>query len=127
LGSIWYWRNLILTGNPIFPAEVAIGDWVIFQGYTGLTERIQELSLWNRFTEGDQSSEWFAAMTKETGWHLYLVIFAYVLLVVETIYKMLFSKMQRGGGKDLYLDVVLPAGLLVSLLHRSLYGQHDGT
>lgn len=99
LGSLWYWRNLIITGNPIFPAEVSLGDWVIFQGYSGLTERIQELSLWHRVTEIGQWSEWTAAMTKETGWHLYLVVIAYVMLVVEMISKMFVGKMKRGEGK----------------------------
>ncbi|MDP2691971.1 MAG: glycosyltransferase family 39 protein [Candidatus Gracilibacteria bacterium] len=99
LGSMWYWRNLILTGNPIFPADVRIGDLVLFQGYTGLTERIQELSLWNRLTEHGEYREWVTAMITETGWHLYLVVMAYVLLVIEMIYKLLFSHMERGEGK----------------------------
>ena len=99
LGSLWYWRNLILTGNPIFPAEVSLGDWVIFQGYTGLTERIQELSLWHRVTESGQWSEWTAAMTKETGWHLYLVVIAYVMLVVEMVSKLFVGHLKRGEGK----------------------------
>ncbi len=99
LGSIWYWRNLLLTGNPIFPAEVALGDTVFFQGYSGLTERIQELSLWSRVTESGEMSEWLSAMVKETGWHLYLVIGAYVMLVFEVFYKLFFSQMKRGEGK----------------------------
>lgn len=99
LGSMWYWRNLFLTGNPIFPAEVKVGDWVIFQGYSGLTERIQELSLWARVTQSGELTEWVQAMVKETGWHLYLVIVAYVLLVFEVLYKLFFSEMKRGEGK----------------------------
>jgi hypothetical protein len=99
LGSIWYWRNLFLTGNPIFPAEVAIGETVLFQGYSGLTERIQQLSLWSRITESGELSTWLAAMVKETGWHLYLVIGAYVILVFEVFYKLFFSQMKRGEGK----------------------------
>lgn len=99
LGSMWYWRNLIMTGNPIFPAEVSIGNFVLFEGYTGLTERIQQLSLWARVSESGELGEWLAAMVKETGWHMYLVIVAYVLLVMEAFYKLFFSKMQRGEGK----------------------------
>lgn len=38
LGSLWYWRNLILTGNPVFPAEVSWGDTVLFAGYSGLSD-----------------------------------------------------------------------------------------
>jgi len=99
LGSMWYLRNLILTGNPIFPADFRIGETVIFEGYRGLTERIQQLSLWHRITQSGQLTEWFTAMTKETGWHLYLVVIAYLLLVIEMVYKLLFSKMKRGEGK----------------------------
>lgn len=99
LGSMWYWRNLVLTGNPLFPADVRFGDLVLFQGYTGLTERIQGLSLWARITESGELSKWLTTMVKETGWHLYLVVIAYALLIFEMIYKLLFSKMKRGEGK----------------------------
>src|SRR5690606_17423233 len=99
IGSMWYWRNLLLTGNPLFPASVHIGDWMLFEGYTGLTERIQELSLWHRVTESGQWTEWLQAMIKETGWHMYLVVIAYALLVLEMLSKLLFTRMKRGEGK----------------------------
>ena len=99
IGSMWYWRNLILTGNPIFPAEVRLGSWLIFQGYTGLTERIQELSLWHRIMDAGQFQEWITTMIKQTGWHLYLVLMAYLLLVGEMITKLFFSKLKAGEGK----------------------------
>jgi len=31
-GLFSYWRNLILTGNPFYPAEISIGNFVIFKG-----------------------------------------------------------------------------------------------
>lgn len=99
LGGMWYWRNLVLTGNPLFPASVHIGDWVLFEGYTGLTERIRELSLWHRVTESGEWGEWLQAMVKETGWHLYLVLVAYALLVLEMMYKLLAGQMKKGEGK----------------------------
>jgi len=99
LGSIWYWRNLLLTGNPLFPAEVQFGEWLLFEGYTGLTERIQQLSLWARVTESGELGVWLSTMVKETGWHLYLVLIAYGLLIYEVVYKLFFSKMKRGEGK----------------------------
>lgn len=99
IGSMWYWRNLILTGNPLFPADVSFGSFTLFEGYKGLTERIQELSLWYRVTESGEWAEWLAAMVKETGWHLYLVLVAYVLLVVEMMSKLLTGTLKRGEGK----------------------------
>lgn len=99
LGSMWYWRNLVITGNPIFPAGVSFGGWTLFEGYAGLTDRIQELSLWHRITESGEWSLWVKAMIKETGWHMYLVVGAYVILVVELIYKLFFSRLQRGEGR----------------------------
>jgi hypothetical protein len=99
LGSMWYWRNLVLTGNPLFPASVHLGNWTIFSGYTGFTERVQELSLWHRVTQSGEWTEWLVAMVKETGWHMYLVVFAYALLIIEMVYKLLFSQMHRGEGK----------------------------
>lgn len=99
LGSMWYWRNLILTGNPIFPASVHLGNWTLFEGYMGLTERIQELSMWHRVTQSGEWGDWLQAMIQETGWHMYLVVFAYALLVIEMVYKLLFSAMKRGEGK----------------------------
>lgn len=99
LGSMWYWRNLILTGNPLFPASVHLGNWTIFEGYMGLTERIQELSMWHRVTQSGEWGDWLQAMIQETGWHMYLVVFAYALLLIEMVYKLLFSEMKRGEGK----------------------------
>ncbi len=32
LASPWYLRNLIVTGNPVFPIEVRIGSWLVFPG-----------------------------------------------------------------------------------------------
>lgn len=31
-GLYFYWVNWIQTGNPLFPFEVALGDWVLFEG-----------------------------------------------------------------------------------------------
>jgi hypothetical protein len=99
LGCAWYWRNLFLTGNPIFPAEVRLGDRIIFEGYGALTSRIQELTLWSRFML-DKSVfwEWFRVLIQEGGWQVYLVFGAYVLLVVEMIRKFLFRYHQKGEG-----------------------------
>ena len=33
VGSYWYLRNAVMTGNPVHPIQVAIGHRVIFQGY----------------------------------------------------------------------------------------------
>ena len=99
IGSIWYWRNLVLTGNPVFPADIQLGGQTLFEGYSGLTQRIQKLSLWHRITESGQWIDWFRAMQSEVGWHLYLVVGAYVLLVFEMITKLLFSRFKRGEGR----------------------------
>jgi hypothetical protein len=31
-GGYWYARNWIHTGNPLFPAEVRVGDWTVLEG-----------------------------------------------------------------------------------------------
>jgi hypothetical protein len=32
LGAYWYWRNLWLTGHPLYPSEIEILGWEIFEG-----------------------------------------------------------------------------------------------
>lgn len=98
-GCAWYWRNLILTGNPIFPAELTFGSLQLFSGYENLSARIQELSLWTRFTESQEFFSWVIALLKETGWQIYLLIFAYLLLLLEILLKLIFGKFHKGEGR----------------------------
>lgn len=99
IGSMWYWRNFALTGNPVFPAEVKFGETVIFSGYQDFSERIEKLSLWSKFSDSDKFLQWLYVMKEETGWHLYLVILAYAVLILELILKLYFSTLKKGEGK----------------------------
>jgi 4-amino-4-deoxy-L-arabinose transferase-like glycosyltransferase len=99
VGSLWYWRNLILASNPIFPAQLDLLGVTLFEGYHGLMERIQGLSLWVKIQQPGGWSEWFAAMYKEAGPQVYLVIGAYVLLLFEYFNKILFHRLERGEGR----------------------------
>ena len=40
-GSFWYLRNWWITGNPVFPLQVQIGDRVLFPGAHGRLEMLQ--------------------------------------------------------------------------------------
>ncbi|GEM_PF-2088509 len=99
-GSMFYWRNLVVTGNPLFPAEFKLGSNVIFEGYRDLSERIKGLSLWQRFSVEDGAfSTWFATLLSETGWYFYLTIAAYGLLVLELIWKLFSGRLKFGEGR----------------------------
>ncbi len=100
LGTMFYWRNLLVTGNPFFPAELKFGSSIIFEGYQDLTERIRGLSLWQRFSVEDGAfSTWFATLLSETGWYFYLTIVAYGLLVLELITKLFSARLKFGEGR----------------------------
>ena len=34
LGGSWYLRNAVHTGNPLYPFELRLGDWTVFDGHT---------------------------------------------------------------------------------------------
>jgi hypothetical protein len=55
LAGPWYVRNLILTGNPIFPTEMRIGSVTILPGMMQMlrSDRLVGIrNIWSTFTEG---------------------------------------------------------------------------
>lgn len=75
-GGYWYVRNWILAGNPIFPAEVSLGSFTLFQGYYGYTDKIFGLSLLENVKSWETLYSFIKTYTSMTG----LSLFAMLLL-----------------------------------------------
>lgn len=82
-GSLFYLRNWWNAGNPVFPVEVSIGNWNIFEGYHGTDEiltgtsilsHIFELSAWKALLSA------FTTMWDFPGWLLLLCIPAFIII-----------------------------------------------
>lgn len=58
-GGFFYIRNWLSAGNPLFPVEVKLGSWQIFQGYSGggVNELLQTTSLLKNVTDWQSLSE----------------------------------------------------------------------
>jgi len=53
LGGYWYIRNWALTGNPLYPAQIAIGNWVVFtgQGTFFNAAQGQNIRIWEQLSD----------------------------------------------------------------------------
>lgn len=90
-GGFWYLRNLMLTGNPIFPAEIKIGSAVIFEGYGNMTEQILNWSLIKNLDTFAEIKSFIKQYLIRTGWQTIVLGVAYLV----GIFFYLLKKSQR--------------------------------
>jgi hypothetical protein len=77
LAGPWYVRNWILTGNPLYPTDVAIGGVTIFSGMFTATRSAEFGNLardWANLTKG------YFQMTPQVAWPLFTLWFTSIIL-----------------------------------------------
>ncbi|MBI5754029.1 hypothetical protein HZA40_02705 [Candidatus Peregrinibacteria bacterium] len=66
-GGFWYFRNWIITGNPLFPLDVKLFGIRIFDGYLGLTEKLHEYSMSAHLGDTNIVSQFFENYILSSG------------------------------------------------------------
>lgn len=110
-GGFWYIRNWINSGNPIFPTEVSLGSYKIFDGYYGLTERIFKFSLSYNIHDLSRLKEFLAGFFVKVGVQTWLIpVFA--VLAVIFIFKWINKKNDSKEANDLLTVLILLASTI---------------
>lgn len=86
-GSFFYIRNFLDTGNPIFPAELKIFGYKIFEGYLGLTEKISSLSLNSNIKSFEALKKFVVKFYQNTGIQTALILAGITFFLLFIIYK----------------------------------------
>lgn len=79
VGGFWYIRNYYLASNPVFPAEVKIGSYLLFKGYGSMTDQILNWSLIKNLDTLQELKFFLGKYLLRTGWQTYLIIISYFL------------------------------------------------
>jgi hypothetical protein len=82
LAGPWYVRNWILTGNPLYPTDVAIGGVTIFRGMFTATRSDEFGTLardWANLTKG------YFQLTPQIAWPLFTLWFAAIVLWIVAL------------------------------------------
>jgi hypothetical protein len=85
-GSFWYVRNLIDTGNPIFPMEINLFGVKIFEGYYGLAERVLGYSLASNVHDWAGLNEFLNGFLVMVGFPTFLMALAFVSLPLMALF-----------------------------------------
>lgn len=67
MGGFWYFRNFLITGNPVFPLEVKVFAYKIFDGYYGYTEKLKNYSISDHLFDSELYPMFFSALTVSTS------------------------------------------------------------
>ncbi|MFA4891375.1 MAG: hypothetical protein WC604_03435 [Candidatus Gracilibacteria bacterium] len=124
VGGFWYLRNLIIAGNPVFPAEVKVGSLVLFDGFSGLTDKIMEWSLWNNLASLDFAELKNMALRYvfRTGFQTLVIGFSYVVLVVMVVVRALKKSFNK---IDLLFLFSIPFFFYLYLISPYTYNDFD--
>jgi hypothetical protein len=103
-GSFFYIRNWINAGNPLFPVEINIFNYILFQGHAGMNEKISSTSLSNNVKDLGTLKEFIFNFHYMTGYQSVLIVIACSLSIFFLLKK---------SGKNLKPLLLLLIGTLV--------------
>ncbi|MBP9717881.1 glycosyltransferase family 39 protein [Candidatus Gracilibacteria bacterium] len=66
-GGFWFVRNMVITGNPLFPLEVKVGGVTLLQGYGDLTAHLATTSVKYALSSVAVAKEVVGALWQVTG------------------------------------------------------------
>ncbi len=126
-GGLWYFRNILLTGNPIFPAALNIGHWNIWQGYGSMTDQLFSASLLHKLPslswhDINQLSHLFI---RRTGYQTLLEIAVWLGYVTSLIFFLVWKRWRTFSWPDLFLFLSLPIFLSLYVAAPNSYTDLD--
>lgn len=86
-GGIWYIRNWIVAGNPLFPVEISMGNLTIFKGYGDLTGQLKTSSLLSNIHTFEDIWIFIKTFSKTIGPSVLIIILGLVGLIVKIFNK----------------------------------------
>lgn len=114
-GSFFYIRNWLNSGNPVFPAEVKLGNWIIFEGYNGIKNRLFSSTLTGNIPDFSIVKKLIYDYFLHTHWQIFMIgaaVFAMIIFMVVLAMK------KNKNSKDLAIASLL---LVNACLYFYLY------
>lgn len=112
-GSFFYIRNILETGNPIFPVHIQVKDWIIFQGYQSLPSNLTDTNLLSNLTSLDNLKLFLNNFYQMTGPITFLSALVIILCGLLFSYKLITSKNKLSFINSNILNIFLYLGVLV--------------
>jgi len=113
LGSFFYIRNWLNSGNPIFPVEISISNLVLFKGYKGTDEVLQGTSIMSHVFEPSAWMQLFNAFTTMWGYTGWFILSCTPVVAVLAL-------MQIKKSKESRIVFLLVIGVIIYLILYSL-------
>ncbi|MEK7524197.1 MAG: hypothetical protein AAB588_04175 [Patescibacteria group bacterium] len=82
-GGVWYIRNWIIAGNPLYPAHVELFGYTLFQGIAGMTEKIFGWSLLGSVNTFTDFKNFLIPYVQRIGWHVLIFPLAGCCFFIE--------------------------------------------
>lgn len=123
-GSFFYLRNWINADNPIFPAEVKIFDYTLFEGYPSVADSIATSTIFNNLSDLTTAKAFLKAFFIMTDIPGLLVFLCFLALPIYLFY--LLKKKQKSL-QDIWIGISLIIGgaALFILYLKAPYSYRD--
>ncbi|MDD5055268.1 MAG: hypothetical protein PHZ00_03290 [Candidatus Peribacteraceae bacterium] len=127
MGGHWYLRNMLLTGNPLFPASLSIGSFTILHGYGSMSDTMFSVSLLSKLPS--MSLGVIPPLTTLFVWRMGYQILL-MLLATFLIIPMLCRECLQPGRRmlfryDTWILAILPVLIVLYLAAPNTYLHFD--
>lgn len=102
-GAFFYIRNWLDAGNPLFPVDINIFGYHIFDGYFGINEKITSSSLLENVKDLPTLKEFLLNFQNMTGWQIIVI----ALGIATAIALPFFTRKDRLAGLTLAIAAII--------------------
>ena len=106
-GSFFYIRNIISSGNPLFPLNIKFFNTTILEGYKNFPEKFSGSSIWDNLGNQETFFSLAKAFYSEAGPQISIVLLTAIIGLTYLIFKAFKNKKPQGNIKIQWLFVIL--------------------